>query len=162
MNFFLYNKVEKIEKKNHFVLTLEDGTVIESEKVLLCAGPWTGEIAETMGLRLPLAPERHEAIITERMPKFLDPMVVDYREDGCYFNQFLGGQICGCYTPIPNVPGIREDAPEVTEVLSPLRWLTERGHVVEFSNGTLSVPTSRRPAPPSLGKTRSPKQTGDP
>lgn len=109
-NFFLYNKVEKIEKKGHFALTLQDGTVIESEKVLLCAGPWTAEIAESVGLSLPLAPERHEAMITERMPKFLGPMVVDYREDGCYFNQFVNGQICGCYTPVPNVPGIREDA----------------------------------------------------
>jgi sarcosine oxidase subunit beta len=109
-NFILYNKVEKIEKKKHFSLTLQDGSVIESEKVLLSAGPWTAEIANTIGLSLPLYPERHEAIITERMPRFLDPMVVDYREDGCYFNQFVTGQICGCYTPIPNVPGIREDA----------------------------------------------------
>jgi len=108
--FFLHNKVEEIEKTNPFVITLQDGTRIESEKVLLCAGPWTGEIAQTLELDLPLYPERHEAIITERMPKFLEPMVVDYREDGCYFNQFISGQICGCYTPIPNVPGIREDA----------------------------------------------------
>ena len=107
---FLHNKVEKIEKTNPFVIMLQDGTRIESEKVLLCAGPWTAEIAQTIGLDLPLSPERHEAIITERMPKFLEPMVVDYREDGCYFNQFISGQICGCYTPIPNVPGIRDDA----------------------------------------------------
>lgn len=108
-DFFLYNGVKKIEIKNHFLLTLQDGASIESEKALLCAGPWTAELGRQLGLNLPLYPERHEAIITERLPKFLEPMIVDYREDGCYFNQFIGGQICACYTPIPNVPGIRHD-----------------------------------------------------
>jgi len=30
-----------------------------------------------------------------------------------------------------------------TEVLSPLTWLTERGHIIEFYDGTLSVPMPR-------------------
>ncbi len=37
-------------------------------------------------------------------------------------------------------PGAAAESPEVTAVLSPLRWLIERGHVIEFFNGTLSVP----------------------
>jgi hypothetical protein len=40
-------------------------------------------------------------------------------------------------------PGVAPDSPQVTEVISPLRWLIERGHVIEFFNGTLSVPTGR-------------------
>jgi hypothetical protein len=28
-------------------------------------------------------------------------------------------------------------------VISPLRWLIERGHVIEFFNGTLAVPMGR-------------------
>ena len=51
-------------------------------------------------------------------------------------------------------PGVASDAPQVAEVISPLRWLIERGHVIEFFNGTLAVPTgrprpelSRRPEP---------------
>jgi hypothetical protein len=39
-------------------------------------------------------------------------------------------------------PGQDPASPEVAEVLTPLRWLIERGHVIEFSNGTLSVPTA--------------------
>lgn len=108
--FYFDNPVVNIEKKKHFLLTLQDGTRLEAEKVLLSAGPWTAELAALVGLELPLYPERHEAMITERIPKFFEPMVVDYRSDGCYFHQLISGQVIGCYTPIPNVPGIREDA----------------------------------------------------
>jgi hypothetical protein len=37
-------------------------------------------------------------------------------------------------------PGIAPDRPEAAEILSPLSWLIERGHIIEFYNGTLSVP----------------------
>lgn len=38
-------------------------------------------------------------------------------------------------------PGVAADAPEVTKgLLGPLSWLIERGHIIEFFNGTLSVP----------------------
>jgi hypothetical protein len=40
-------------------------------------------------------------------------------------------------------PGVAPDSPQVTEVISPLRWLIERGHVIEFFNGTLAVPARR-------------------
>ena len=33
-------------------------------------------------------------------------MVVDYRTDGCYFYQRSNGQVIGCYSPVPNKPGI--------------------------------------------------------
>ena len=108
--FYLYNAVTGIEKKKNFLLTLEDGAVLEAEKVVLSTGPWTRDLATKLGIDLPLFPERHEATITQRMPKFFEPMVVDYRKDGCYFHQLITGQVIGCYTPVPNVPGIREDA----------------------------------------------------
>ena len=40
-------------------------------------------------------------------------------------------------------PGMAPDSPQVAEVISPLRWLIERGHVIEFFNGTLAVPMGR-------------------
>jgi sarcosine oxidase subunit beta len=106
---FIANPVIDIKKEKHFQLTLADGNLLEAPKVLLSAGPWTGELAKMTGLDLPLYPERHEAVITERIPKFFEPMVVDYRPDGCYFHQLISGQIIACYTPVPNVPGIHED-----------------------------------------------------
>ncbi len=109
-DFFLYNPVVTIQKNQNFLLTLKDGTCVEADKVLLSAGPWTRELGEQLGLDLPLYPERHEAIITERIPKIIEPMLVDYRKDGCYFQQLVTGQVIGCYTPDPSVPGIRHDA----------------------------------------------------
>jgi sarcosine oxidase subunit beta len=108
-DFYLNNSVVKIEKEKHFHLTLEKDTLIEADKVLLSAGPWSRELGEQVGLDLPFFPERHEAVITERIPRLIGPMLVDYRSDGCYFQQLLTGQIIGCYTPDPNVPGIRND-----------------------------------------------------
>lgn len=107
--FYFANPVVKIEKETDFRLTLEDGTVLEAPRALLAAGPWTGELAGQMDLDLPLFPERHEAVITERIPRIFESMVVDYRSDGCYFHQLISGQIIACYTPVPNVPGIHED-----------------------------------------------------
>jgi len=108
--FFLHNPVQKFVKETNFILTLEDGTVIETEKALLCAGPWTKELGENVGLDLPMFPERHEAVITERVQRMIEPMIVDYRKDGCYFQQLLTGQIIGCFTPYPNVPGTNKDS----------------------------------------------------
>ncbi|MCC7300665.1 MAG: hypothetical protein IT583_06270, partial [Verrucomicrobia bacterium] len=40
-------------------------------------------------------------------------------------------------------PGTAKDTPEVHGILNPLRWLIEKGHIIEFFNGTLSVPSHR-------------------
>lgn len=123
-DFLLRKEVVKLNKNKIFSITLEDGTKIEAEKVLLSTGPWTRELGEKVGLDLPLYAERHEAMITERMPKFFEPMIVDYRSDGCYFHQLINGQVIGCYTPVPNVPGIREDAS--FEFLPNIAWRMTR------------------------------------
>jgi len=41
-------------------------------------------------------------------------------------------------------PGSDKDSVEAREILNPLRWLVEKGHIIEFFNGTLSVPSHRR------------------
>lgn len=41
-------------------------------------------------------------------------------------------------------PGATEDSEEAREILNPIRWLVEKGHIIEFFNGTLSVPSHRR------------------
>ena len=37
-------------------------------------------------------------------------------------------------------PGADMDSAEVKELLQPLHWLVDRGHIIEFFNGTFSVP----------------------
>ncbi len=89
---------------------LEGGEKIYSDVVVNAAGPWAGEVGKMAGLSLPFYPERHEAFITTRCKRMSLPMIVDYRKDGCYFQQRSNGQIIGCYTPEPRVPGRRIDS----------------------------------------------------
>jgi len=37
-------------------------------------------------------------------------------------------------------PGAVPDAPEMAAILHALRWMVEKGHVIEFYNGTLAIP----------------------
>ena len=41
-------------------------------------------------------------------------------------------------------PGAGKDSDAVREILNPLRWLIEKGHIIEFFNGTLAVPSHRQ------------------
>jgi len=84
---------------------LADGETVESSIVVNAAGPWAAEVGRMAGIELPIFPEEHEALISDRYDHLFDPMVVDYRPDGCYFQQMLTGQVIGCYTPVPNKPG---------------------------------------------------------
>lgn len=88
-----------------------DGREYYSPVVVNCAGPWAREVGRLAGIEIPVEPERHEALITEGVEYMGIPMLVDYRADGGYFQQFKhNGQFIGCYTPIPNVPGTSCDS----------------------------------------------------
>ena len=43
-------------------------------------------------------------------------------------------------------PDAAPDAPEVAAILHALHWMVEKGHVIEFYNGTLAIPY-RKPEP---------------
>ena len=44
-------------------------------------------------------------------------------------------------------PGLPSESPEIMAVMTPLRWLIEKGHVIEFFDGTLSLPNAGRQKP---------------
>ena len=50
-------------------------------------------------------------------------------------------------------PGAPMDSLEVAEVVGNLRWFVEKGHVIEFYNGRLSVPSAKRASEPSSPET---------
>ncbi len=52
-------------------------------------------------------------------------------------------------------PDATPDTPEVAAILHALRWMVEKGHVIEFYNGTLAVPY-RRPEPAKSDKASPP------
>jgi sarcosine oxidase subunit beta len=86
------------------------GETIHAAVILNASGPWAREVARFAGLELPIEPEEHEAFITDRVPPIFSTMVVDYRPDGCYFYQRSNGQVIGCYSPVPNKPGIHTES----------------------------------------------------
>jgi len=79
--------------------------------VVNAAGPSAKEVGRMAGVELLCEPERHEALVTERSEPLFDPMIVDYRADGCYFIQHKPtNQFIGCYTPYPRIGGPRVDS----------------------------------------------------
>lgn len=132
-----YGYLEGIKKKKGIILTNTKVTKIFTKQnkvvsiltdreeeyfapiIVNAAGPWAKEIAKMVGLEVPIEPERHESLVTEACERLFDPMLVDYRVDGCYFIQNYGtGHFIGCYTPVPNVPGddIRASSEFITEM----------------------------------------------
>jgi hypothetical protein len=45
-------------------------------------------------------------------------------------------------------PGTAADSPEAAQLLQPVNWLADKGHIVEFSNGTFSLPLPVEPPAP--------------
>jgi len=107
-NVFTHKEVTAINLDKGRVTSVRtrDNDTFYAPVVVNTAGPFAKEVARMVNIDIPVYPERHEAMITEQMERFFDMMIVDYRPDGCYFNQKWGkGSIIGCYTPIPNAPG---------------------------------------------------------
>jgi sarcosine oxidase subunit beta len=103
-----FSEVHEIIIEKHAVVGVKtvNGETFHAQAILNAAGPWAQEIGQMAGLELAIAPEEHEAFITDRVPPLFATMVVDYRTDGCYFYQRSNGQVIGCYSPVPNKPGI--------------------------------------------------------
>jgi sarcosine oxidase subunit beta len=87
-------------------VTTGQGDTLFAPAVVMATGPDLAETGRRAGLGIPVLAERHESLVTEAVERMFDPMLVDYRADGCYFIQNFGtGHFIGCYTPVPNVPG---------------------------------------------------------
>jgi sarcosine oxidase subunit beta len=105
---FAYKEIVDISTAGGKVVsvTTHDNETYYAPIIIDAAGPFLKNVAQLADIDVPVQAERHEALITEPMDRFFDMMIVDYRDDGCYFNQKWGkGSIIGCYTPKPNVPG---------------------------------------------------------
>ena len=78
-----------------------------------------------------VTPVRPHPLRTEHVVVHLKEVLGFLREHpGCTRQQLVEGLR----------PGAAPESSEVAAVLSPLRWLIEKGHVVEFFNGTLALP----------------------
>ena len=83
-------------------------------EVVNAAGAFSGPVAEMVGEALKVAPDLHEAAISEPVARFMGPMIVDLRKRpgsaNFYFYQITGGQILFCLTPDPIVEGANRPA----------------------------------------------------
>jgi sarcosine oxidase subunit beta len=80
-----------------------------SRRVINAAGGWARALSQQIGVDVPVAPDSHEAGITEPVASFFDPMVVDMRarpgSANFYFYQRPTGKIIFCMTPAPPILG---------------------------------------------------------
>jgi sarcosine oxidase subunit beta len=103
-----YTEVTDIRRQGDRVALVRTsrGDEIACPNVVAATGSWLADTGRLLGIDLPVTAERHESLVTEAVDRVLDPMLVDYRADGCYFVQNYGtGHFIGCYTPVPSVPG---------------------------------------------------------
>ncbi len=98
--FLTHTAVTKltVRKKAIASVTTEKGE-IGAPVVVNAAGVASKEIAELVGVSLPLTPFRKEIMATERLEPLFEAMVISFK-DGIYFSQQKEGQIVGGI-PIP-------------------------------------------------------------
>ncbi|HET90360.1 MAG TPA: FAD-binding oxidoreductase [Chloroflexi bacterium] len=98
-----------IRRRGRVVGVRTDQGGYATEMVINAAGPWARSVAQMAGLDAPVAPDSHEAGITEPVSRFLKPMVVDIRpaegSKNYYFYQHNPGPIVFCITPEPPIVG---------------------------------------------------------
>ena len=112
---------------------------IACEKVVLCAGMWSRQIAALAGVSVPLQPVKHQYVITEKiagagagMPTVRDP---DRRT---YFKEEVGGLVFGGYEPNP-IAWLTGEAPDDFE------FQPSRGRLGSF-RAALEAALARIPA----------------
>jgi len=106
-------EVDRVNARSGRVVSVRTraGDEFFAPNVLNAAGSWADEIGRMAGVDVPVKADRHESLVTEAAERLFDPMLVDYRADGCYFVQHIGtGHFIGCYTPVALVPGRRVDS----------------------------------------------------
>ncbi len=87
----------------------------KTQTVINAAGAHAKDVGNMLNIDLPVAPESHEAGITEPVKKFFSTMVIDIKpatdkkfgnSKNYYFYQNKEGKIIFCLTPEPNIPGL--------------------------------------------------------
>jgi sarcosine oxidase subunit beta len=86
-----YTPVERLlERGGKIVGVVAKGERWLAPRVLLTAGPWSTPLAATVGVELPVHPERHNLLVTEPMEPGPYTMTLCL-DDGAYFKQCANG-----------------------------------------------------------------------
>lgn len=81
-------------------VALSDGSTIAASRVVLCAGAWSKQLADAIGVALPLQPVEHMYIVTEPIPGLPNPFpVVRDLDTGIYVKGDAGRLVIGGFEP---------------------------------------------------------------
>ena len=98
--------IETIVQKGRAVGVRTRNGVYTGAVIINAAGPYARQVAQPLGVDVPVTPDSHEAAITEPVARFLYPLIVDIRPApgsvNYYFYQHATGQIVFCITPQPS------------------------------------------------------------
>ena len=84
---------------------------IACDKVVLCAGQWSRQLAAMVGARIPLQPVKHQYVVTERIEGVTSGLATVRDPDlRTYFKEEVGGLVFGGYEPDP-IPWTTGDVP---------------------------------------------------
>ena len=79
---------------------LSDGSELRADRVVLCAGAWSRELAAKAGVALPLQAVEHMYVVTEPMPDLPDPFpVIRDLDRGIYIKGTAGALVIGGFEP---------------------------------------------------------------
>ena len=85
---------DEVVRLTPHTVTLMSGETIEADTVVLTAGPWSGEVAATGGIALPVEPRRRSVFVFDcreslpLLPLTIDPSGAWFRPEGRFY---LGG-----------------------------------------------------------------------
>ncbi|CCO07155.1 NAD(P)/FAD-dependent oxidoreductase [Desulforamulus hydrothermalis] len=86
-----YTEVSRLLERDGKIIGVETGGgIIETPVVVLCAGAHSRELAATVGVDLPITPERHQILVTEPVEMMQGPMVMSFYH-GLYCQQVPHG-----------------------------------------------------------------------
>jgi hypothetical protein len=145
-----------VAKGARFVIPAEAATHTQDRRLLAALrAAWTSESRRPFTLMLALRPAFHHmrlhlfranpgtAFVTAVEPHPIRPeqAVASIAEALNYLRSHPG---CTRQQLVAELrPGVAADSAEVASVISSLTWLIEKGHVIEFFDGTLAVPGPR-------------------
>ena len=81
-------------------VTLSDGSTIQADRVILCTGAWSRELAATAGFPLPLQAVEHMYVVTETLADLPTPFpVIRDLDTGIYIKGDAGKLVIGGFEP---------------------------------------------------------------
>ncbi|QIG42022.1 FAD-binding oxidoreductase [Nocardioides anomalus] len=116
--------IDRVERRpgsgaHRFTVRTDHGD-LRAHRVVDCAGAWSGEVAQMVGLRLPVRSDGLHVNVTERRPRLLTPMVQHIGRRLTLKQSSVGSFIIGGGWPSRAVPGPRR---------YPTQWQSAAGNV---------------------------------